>query len=307
MERIFLRRIEDWNGRDVLSVLGPTGSGKTSSVLAEVRRRFPSNPRLPLLVSVDSVAVFRGLDIGSAKPSAEERAAFSWAGLDLAEPDRQVTAADFARLMLPPIEAALQLGRPIVLVGGSHFYERALVEGMSPGEASDEAFAAELNALSSEVLHARLLAQDPRWSRIHVNDRYRLVRFLDLTERQGFGFDELNGPPENPRPWKITATLLLGADAEPDAIREKMRARIRAMMDAGWMEETRRLRARFAPTAPGLQAVGYREIVARLAGQAGGALEEAILTSHMQLAKKQRTWLRGLRARAQARLAEDKH
>lgn len=299
MKRFFLRQIQDWNESDVLSVLGPTGSGKTSLVLGEIRRRYPQNLKHPCLVSLDAVSVYRGLDIGSAKPLGNSRLDFDWAGIDMADPDVKVTAADFVKEVLPRIELALKANRPVILVGGSHFYERALVEGMSPGEASDPEFQKSLEATSAGDLHARLLEKDPRWSKLHINDRYRICRYLDLVERQGLSFDELNaGVLKNQRAWDSTATLVLGVDANPDDIRQQMRSRIREMLVQGWIPETQKLLNLYGATAPAIGAVGYREILEYLASPKESRspmdLEEKILVAHMQLAKKQRTWLRGL-------------
>jgi tRNA dimethylallyltransferase len=305
MERVLLDNLSDWNGKDVLSLLGPTGSGKSSAALAEVARRY-ANPRHPLLVSVDAVALFRGLDIGSAKPLGAERQDYDWVGLDLFDPSEEPSVALFVDVVAPRIEAALKAERPVLLVGGSGFYERALVDGQSPGVASDPVFQQSLEGESDATLHARLCARDPAWAgKVHVNDRYRLKRFLDLAERQDLSLSQLFDAPKL-RPasltqhWQCTHTYIQGLGMDDAQLEARLRARIVTMLAAGWVEETQNLLAQgFDPEGTALQSVGYREISETLRGLAPKAtLSERILLAHTQLAKKQRTWCRGLRRRS---------
>lgn len=294
IQREWLDHLDSWSGEGIVSVVGPTGSGKSAAVAQLVERRWPTRRDFPLFVSVDAVSVYRGLEIGSAKPTPQERQGQEWLGLDLANASAKVTAADFVRAVLPGLEAAIAKGRPVLAVGGSHFYERALFEGMAPGAASDPAFQVTLMKLSGAELRTRLLARDERWSWIHENDRYRLTRYLDLTERQNLSYDELASPAST-RPWKTVSTCVFGVEDDPEAREQRLRTRIQAMFRAGWIAETEKLLEKWGPEAPALGSVGYREIVAHLRGQLpADSLEEAVLIAHQQLAKKQRTWLRGL-------------
>jgi tRNA dimethylallyltransferase len=302
MDRLFLNRLEDWDGRGLLSIAGATGSGKTAAALALVQARWPNELQRPLLVSMDSIAVYRGLDIGSAKPLGEEREPYAWHGIDLCDPPEQMNAARFAQLALPRIEAALLEERPVILVGGSHFYEKALVEGMPLGEASDPSYLAELDKTPLEALWQRLLARDARWATVlHPNDRYRIQRQLDLAERQGLSFDLLRGPPPRRRSWNQVATLAMGLDFSREEVSARLARRIHQMMEQGWIAEFRTLRERYGAQSPALACVGYREIGEFLNSTAESSLtklEARILTAHLQLAKKQRTWLRGLRLKS---------
>ena len=296
--RKWISNIESWDGMGVLSVLGPTGSGKTSTVLSEVGKRFPL--KFPSLVSVDAVAAYRGLDIGSAKPQGLELAEHSWCGLDIVDASESISVARYLLSVSPQVEDALQAQRPVVLVGGSHFYERALVEGSAPGLASDPEFLSSLGP--SELLHRSLCLQDPRWEqKVHLNDRYRLERYSDLVIRQGLSFDDLFSAPKSGLLLKLDITCLaLGLDIDFDSNRVRLQERIAKMIEAGWIDEVQALLAKgYKPSDPGLQNVGYLEICEHLSGKLSRPdMLEQILTKHQQLSKKQRTWIRGLQLKS---------
>ncbi len=297
MIREFLTDISEWNEESVLSVLGPTGTGKTQAVLEEVRHRFPRNFKEPLLISVDAVAVFQGLDIGSAKPTKVEQEEFSWEGLNLFPPEASVTAADFALAVAPSFSRALKENRPVILVGGSHFYERALVNGMGRGAVSNAHFIESLNKSSNEEIFNRLLKVDPRWGdRVHPNDRYRLERYLDLAERQHLSLEDLSQHVRSVPDWQCTQTYCHGMDVLLAELRSRLQRRIKNMFDEGWVDEVKKLLdGGLSPHCQSLSSIGYREIVSFLGGHLNQEnLEEAILVSHQQLGKKQRTWIRGL-------------
>ncbi len=301
MERFFLSDFNEWTGEGVLSVLGATASGKTSGALDFVRKRWPHNFKFPLLVSLDSIALYRGLDIGSAKPVEEERNDFDWCGLDYLDPRQAANVRDFLNFVSPPITQALLAKRPVILVGGSHFYERALVEGMSPGERSDPEYIASLSTLSGEEILKQLSSRDARFAeRFHSNDRYRLERHADLVLRQGLSYEDLFLNAKNhsvsSNLWKSTATLILGLDWERSVYEERVTERIHAMLRQGWLNEIQNLlKAGCDRDCPGLQCVGYRECVEGiLSGKSEAAIFSSVHISHMQLVKKQRTWLRGL-------------
>jgi tRNA dimethylallyltransferase len=303
--RNFIQNISQWNLDRILSVVGPTGSGKTSTVLNFVKSVFP-DPRVPLLVSVDSVAVFQEISIGTSKPMGIERDPFDWAGLDLFSVSFKPSAKDYYEKVWPKIQQTASENRPIVLVGGSHFYEKVLVEGFRPGTESDEDYIFSLKEYSSLHLWENLKKQDPRWgSSLHINDRYRLERYSDLVIRQGLTYDSLKGLGQSANIGGVGSlqintidTLVLGLNCPPDVTESLLKDRIIQMLEQGWIEECQRLLFEgLSPDCPGFQSVGYREVVEfLLAGkvQSRDFLTKEILISHRQLAKKQRTWLRGL-------------
>jgi len=306
--RHWIESIDDWNGFGLLSLMGPTGSGKTTAALGWVNRHHANRRSHPLLVSIDAVALYRGLDIGSAKPLGVEREGYDWAGLDLFAPSQRVSVAEFTEYVKPIIQKALRTQRPVLLVGGSHFYEKALVDGMSPGDPTDEFWTAPLRDLPGVELKARLVALDPRWrDRVHENDRYRLLRFLDLADRQGLSYDALFHDTKRDALVDSASCLALGLEFTPDELRLRLAQRLGQMFQAGWGSEVQGLlRAGLVPDAPGLLTVGYREIVAALTAKKWNAVDappaelvEEILTAHLQLAKKQKSWVRALRARSQ--------
>lgn len=301
MKREFLNNISGWSREGILSIIGPTGSGKTSIAQKWVRENYAHEKKHPLLVSVDSVAVYKELNIGTAKPSFEDLSEFCWAGLNLCSVTQGYTAADFVRDVLPVMDEAVASNRPVILVGGSHFYERALVEGMSPGVASDKSYQESLEAFSNEELRTRLILQDSKFEeKIHLSDRFRICRFLDLVERQGLTFEELFSDSASERSWNVTNTLVLGLDYSQKLVWNALESRVNEMLESGLVNEVRTLVDEgVSSDLVAFQAIGYRETLAFLNGRIKSEkrLCEEIYISHRQLAKKQRTWLRGLLAK----------
>jgi tRNA dimethylallyltransferase len=305
MKRKFLGALDEWSGEGVLSLMGPTGSGKTSSLIAYLARQ--NWQKQPLLVSIDAVAVYRRLDIGSAKPLGTERAHHEWVGLDIKNPDEPCTVRNFLDAVEESIAEALEVHRPVVLVGGSGFYEKALVEGQAPGAASDPDFQKSLEALSNEALHRRLSGFDGRWAQfIHLNDRYRLTRYLDLVERQGFLWQDLretqHRSPRLRKLWSETSCVILGLDWPRETYVERLQARVRGMWVQGWLEEVRRLLKDYSAESPGLQTMGYKEIAERVSSGSDlgpsdqERLQSQILAAHVHYVKRQKTWLRRLQS-----------
>ncbi len=300
MKRVFLASLEEWSGKGVLSLMGPTGSGKTTALLAQLRRS--SALRETLIVSVDAVAVYRGLDIGSAKAMGADREDFLWSGLDFKNPDEPCTVRDFLDDVETPLAQAIEAGRPVVLVGGSGFYENALVEGLAPGAASDPDFQTQLVAIPNEILHKRLVSFDKRWGEfLHVNDRYRLTRYLDLVERQGFNWTDLRETksrhPLLRKLWSRTECVVLGLDWPRETYVERLNSRIHSMWSTGWPEEVADLLSRYPASAHGLETIGYKEVVQHILDpkhQHEERTKELVLFAHLQYVKRQKTWLRGL-------------
>ena len=281
--RVFRRSLDS---DQIVSIVGPTGSGKTSRALELYR---PGD----CLVSLDSVAVYKGLDIGAAKP---DRSSHPWLGLDIWDPQRErATVADFCRNVLPDVEDALANQRRVLLVGGSHFYESALVDGLGAGGPSDAAFQKSLDVFSNRELWDRLNRCDPVWAtHLNTNDRYRLMRALDLSERQSLSYTEnQRRRPGLANSWDVV-TEVVGLDWDRETYASRLKVRLDAMIHAGWVEELRSLLdSGVSPDSHALSSVGYRQMASFVSGRAPWTLTyDEILISHLQLVKKQKTWLR---------------
>ena len=280
--------------------MGPTASGKTALACA-LRERFALE-----LVSVDSALVYRGLEIGAAKPDPATLAQHPHALLDLNDPSEPYSAADFRVDALAAMERIRAQGRVPLLVGGTGLYFRALQRGLSalPDAAPDirARLAAEAAVHGWPALHARLAANDPAAAaRIGPNDAQRLQRALEVIELTGRPLSEQQTGGSGGRfPWRVLKLALLPADRGP--LHARIAQRFDAMLAAGFLDEVRALRARgdLAPDLPALRAVGYRQAWEHLDGATdAGTFRDKGIFATRQLAKRQITWLRAeLDARA---------
>ncbi len=275
---------------DALVLTGPTASGKSGAAL-ELAGRLGC-----AIVAMDSMTLYRGMDIGTAKPTTEERARVPHYLLDILDLWESGSAAGWLR------EAAVACGeiragglRPL-FVGGTPFFLKALLHGLFDSPAIDPAIRARLEAEAAppEELHARLASVDPAAAeRLHANDVRRVIRALEVFEGTGTPISEWQGS------WKETALAIPVAalDWPREALNERIDARIDAMLAAGWLDEVRRLRESPKPLSrEASQALGYRELFAFLDGAAEWDATVANIKLHTrQFAKRQRTWFRGLK------------
>ncbi|MFW6345649.1 MAG: tRNA (adenosine(37)-N6)-dimethylallyltransferase MiaA, partial [Halomonas sp.] len=252
------------------------------------------------LVSVDSAMVYRGMDIGSAKPSAQELARAPHRLIDIRDPADPYSAADFredARREMAEITAA---GRVPLLVGGTMMYLKRLLEGVANLPASDPLLRAELEAQVAArglaALHDELARVDPASAaRIHPNDPQRLLRALEVYRASGRPLSQLwaEQRPET-FPWR---TLSIGlAPADRKVLHERIARRFAAMLAGGLIEEVAALRARgdLHPGLPSMKSVGYRQVWEALDGdQDLDTLQHRGTVATRQLAKRQLTWMRG--------------
>ena len=280
-------------------IVGPTAVGKTA-LITQLARGHPIE-----IISLDSRQVYRGLRIGTAQPTADELAVCPHHLIDFLPPEETYDAARYRRDFCRAYgDITARGGRPVV-VGGAGLYLTAIREGfVDLGEAARPlaAVRAELDRLDDDEIRRRLRASDPSaWRRIHANDRYRSQRALEIGEVAGRPMSELTAAqaPDPALGLDFRVFVLERPVAELDA---RIAARTRAMLDGGWLEETRGLLARHDPECPGLGSLGYREIVAHLGGAVSAApLEEAIVRVTRQYAKRQRTWFRKVGAAGRGR------
>ena len=271
----------------MLVILGPTASGKSDAALAVARRVGGE------LLSVDSMQVYRGMDVGTAKPSPAERAAVRHHVVDVVDPDQPFTVARFVETADEVIRDARGRGVPLVLTGGTPLYYKALFDGLFGGPGADEAVRERLRALPNEELHRRLLEVDPAAAaRIHVNDGKRLVRALEVFELTGRPISSFQT--DWAAPARRHAAAWVGLAWDKDALNRRINARVKAMMSAGWLEEVRGLLARYPKLShTASEATGYAELIEHVEGRL--PLEDAverIKIATRQLARRQMKWFR---------------
>lgn len=269
-----------------LAILGPTASGKSALTMALARLRGAVE-----LVSVDSMQVYRGMDIGTAKPTAAERAEVRHHLLDLVDPWDEFDVASFqdaARAALVDVHAR---GRLPVLVGGTGLYLRAIVDDLRvPGRYPE--VAAELEAEpDTEMLHRRLVELDPlAASRMETTNRRRIIRALEVTLGSGERFSSAGAGFGSHPPTPIR---MVGIWQPRAVLAARIDARYRQQMAEGFLDEVRALADGAPLSRTAAQALGYRELLAHLRGELG--LDEAVdlaVTRTRQFARRQRVWFR---------------
>ena len=282
-----------------IAIMGPTASGKSAYAL-ELAERLGGE-----IASVDSALVYRGLDIGAAKPDREELARAPHHLVDLREPWQPYSAAEFAADAKAAIDGIVARGRLPILAGGTGLYFRALLEGLSDMPEADEAMraviAAEAQARGWAALHEELARVDPEAaSRIHATDAQRIQRALEVYRLSGRAISDWRRAARGRRlPLKVLKLVL--APPQRAILHQRIERRFDAMLEAGFLDEVRALRALPGLAAhprpldlPALRAVGYRQAWEFLDG-AGSAetFRARAIAATRQLAKRQYTWLRG--------------
>jgi tRNA dimethylallyltransferase len=273
---------------------GVTAAGKTSIALELAAGRSGIE-----IVNADSLLVYRGLDIGTAKPTQGERAGIPHHLIDIRAPDEAFTAGDFARLANAAIDEIHARGNRALVVGGTGFYLKALLHGIWEGPGTDPTLRERLALESNDALYARLEARDPKAAlRIGRNDQYRLIRSLELIELGGKSPSELEAEEKREPDPRFRLWIL---DRETAELERRIALRTHQMLEAGLVEETRALLERF-PSARPLGSVGYAQTIAFLKGEppegrkirAGlEGLADEITLATRQLVKRQRTWFKG--------------
>lgn len=278
----------------LLALVGPTGSGKTETAI----RLAPAlNAEI---VSMDSMQIYRGMDIGTAKPSAQQQAAVPHHMIDIVEPDELFTVSAYRERAMREIAEILSRGRRVLLVGGTGLYLQALSFDMTLGDnGADSGLRDRLRAIAqSEGGAARLhdmLAQVDRETaeKLHPNDVRRVIRALEIYETSGRAKSEQKDETRQEGPYHV---LVYGLSLPREAMYAKINARVDTMMRDGLVQEVRALLARgIEPRREGgaMQAIGYKEIVSALRGEI--AMERAvelIKQGSRRYAKRQWTWFR---------------
>ncbi len=288
-----------------IAIGGPTGSGKSSCAI-ELARHFRREGIETEIIAADSITHYRRFDIGSAKPTAEERAEFPHHLLDILNPEESFTAGDFVRLALPILDQIDSRGNLALIVGGSGFYLKALLRGMASEEDPEKKAEArkQLNERlvqeGAPQLYREMIERDPALaSRIHLHDEYRIVRALEAMQLSGKSWSEANAEAEA-RPFRFPKAKLYCLDINRARLKERISSRAETMLAQGLVAEVEGLLAAgVSPDSKAFESVGYRQVVEAGAKPDPLALREAITNATMKLAKSQGTWFRGQFAEAE--------
>lgn len=279
--------------RPLLCLMGPTASGKTPLAIA-LAERFPVN-----IISVDSAMVYRGMDIGTAKPDAETLTRAPHRLINLIDPAEAYSAGRFCQDALREIAATHAEGRIPLLVGGTMMYFRSLLQGIAGMPSADAGLRANLEERAQsagwEALHMELAGIDPvAAKRIHPNDSQRIQRALEVYLVSGKTITEWQQQETSPLSGMAVHCLAL-APRERAVLHARIAQRFDAMLQQGFLEEVRALYARgdLSAAMPSIRSVGYRQAWAYLAGEIDEAtMREHAIIATRQLAKRQLTWLR---------------
>lgn len=287
-----------------LVILGPTASGKTSLAIALSKYLRCE------IISLDSALVYREMNIGSAKPTAEELSLVKHHLIDIRDPKDSYSAADFRIDCISKVDEISKRGALPIICGGTMMYYKALVEGLSPLPATEEKVRAEVLAEALKIgwskMHEKLKDIDPKsYVRLNPNDKQRISRALEVYYQTGRSmssfFDE---HPAESCPFERFECILLPENDDRSALRELIRKRFMQMLDLGFVEEVRALKERgdLNLNMSSMRSVGYRQIWEYLEGKYDfKTMQELAIHATSHLAKHQMTWLRGALANSSAK------
>ncbi|MEB6858274.1 tRNA (adenosine(37)-N6)-dimethylallyltransferase MiaA [Proteus cibi] len=274
-------------------LMGPTASGKTALAIA-LRQKLPVD-----IISVDSALIYRGMDIGTAKPDATEQSLAPHRLIDILDPAFPYSAADFRRDALNAMEEITAAGRIPLLVGGTMLYFKALLEGLSPLPSANSDVRAEIEKKAAEqgweVIHKELALVDPvAAQRIHPNDPQRLSRALEVYLISGKTMTELTKISGESLPYDVYQFAI--APKDRNVLHQRIEARFKQMLTCGFEDEVKALyeRGDLHEDLPSVRCVGYRQMWSYLSGEID--YDEMVyrgICATRQLAKRQITWLRG--------------
>jgi tRNA dimethylallyltransferase len=268
----------------IIVLLGPTAAGK-SAVAISLAQQIGGE-----ILSVDSMQVYKDMNIGTAKPTPAERQRIVHHGIDLTTPNQTFAVSQFVDLADQIIATKT---KPLIATGGTPLYYKSLFEGLFEGPSADPALRLRLSAEPPEKLHQRLQQIDPAAAlRIHVNDRRRLIRAIEVFELTGQPISSLqtdwsSGKPRHAATW-------FGLKWDKEILNRRTNARVKQMIEAGWLDETRDLLNRYGELSKtAAEATGYRELIDHLNGKIplDDAIEKIKIATR-QLARRQMKWFR---------------
>jgi tRNA dimethylallyltransferase len=278
---------------DCWFLTGPTASGKTTVAMAMADRLDAE------IISLDSMAIYRGMDIGTAKPRQDERERIPHHLLDIVDPDQQYSVSEYVKAAIETIADIRGRGKEVLFVGGTPLYLKSLLRGLFEGPPADWDFRREIENEVAEVgleaLHERLRQVDPITAdRLHTNDKRRMIRALEVYTLTGQPISHLQTQFEEEHEADACKVFVLSWPKE--LLHARIASRVDQMMNQGLVDEVRGLLDRYQQLShTASQAVGYREVIEHLAGQ--HSLEESIeliKTRTRRFAKRQLTWFRSL-------------
>lgn len=281
--------------KKVIAIMGPTASGKTAAALA-IAREIPAE-----IISVDSALVYRDMNIGTAKPNAEELAAAPHHLIDIIDPSEAYSVAQFLNDSARLVEEIRARGKLPILVGGTMMYYKALMNGIDDLPPADATIRAQLDAdmavIGAPGLHARLKEVDPTTAaRLQANDSQRIQRALEIYMLTGKAMSSLIAQqPRAAMPFEMTSLSLEPSDRS--VLHERIAKRFDIMLDQGFLDEVRQLKQRpdLNPELPSIRCVGYRQAWDYLEGSISyEEMRERGIIATRQLAKRQLTWLRSI-------------
>lgn len=278
----------------IICVIGPTASGKTA-LAVELVQQFPAE-----IISVDSAMIYRGLNIGTAKPDSEILEQAPHRLIDIRDPAEVYSVGDFCSDVLAEIEAIQQKGKIPLLVGGTMLYFHALQQGLGELPGRDETIRKEILAEAEQIgwpgLHEQLADLDPAAAlRIHAHDSQRIQRALEVYRLTGKSITQMRKQGQEILPYAIHSIVL--APEDRSLLHARIATRFQQMLDLGFVDEVKALRRRgdLSLEKPALRAVGYRQVWEYLEGKLGYAeMQERAVIATRQLAKRQLTWMRRL-------------
>lgn len=280
---------------EALVILGPTASGK-SALSLKVAQEFDCE-----IISLDSALIYKGMDIGTAKPTKDELKICPHHLIDICDPAQSYSAANFRQDCIRLVDEIHARNRLPVICGGTMMYYKALVDGLSPVPATDEKVRAQVNQLAQEkgwpAIHAMLETIDPvLFKKLEPNDKQRVSRAMEVYLMTGRPMSSYFSAPVDECPFRRLEVVLLPKDNDRTALRKVIRQRFELMLEQGLIQEVEALRQRgdLNKDLPSMRSVGYRQVLEYLEGECTyeQMIEQSVIAT-ARLAKHQMTWLRG--------------